>query len=218
MGYFPESQEIFQLLREGLLIVDSNGIIKFINTRAKELFKHGGLDLSPGDRVPPHPCFPHPLSAREQSAGLWQEKDLCLQYFIFSLYSETESWLVGIYEDVTEIEYLRKENQELNMIFNHSYDPIVVADGHANLLRVGPHYKRITDIDPAELLGKNMRELVKTGFVDQSVTLKVLEARQPQTVSQRLANGKEILLTGNPVFENKAILLGLYPMSGIWWS
>src|SRR5512145_3364331 len=48
-----------------------------------------------------------------------------------------------------------------------------------------------------------MRDLVREGFIDQSVTLRVLETGKRATLRQKLRSGKEILVTGNPIFDDR---------------
>ena len=50
-------------------------------------------------------------------------------------------------------------------------------------------------------VGRNMRDLVAEGYFDTSVTLEVLETRQMATKVQITWDGRHILTTGNPVFD-----------------
>ncbi|WP_366922234.1 sigma 54-interacting transcriptional regulator [Metallumcola ferriviriculae] len=96
---------------------------------------------------------------------------------------------------------LKEKVEEMDTVIENSYDSIVVADGDGTLVRVSSTYKRITGIDPGDLLGKNMKDLEKEDFVNESVSLRVLRNGKPETISQKLQNGKEIFITGNPIFD-----------------
>jgi transcriptional regulator with PAS, ATPase and Fis domain len=50
------------------------------------------------------------------------------------------------------------------------------------------------------LIGKNMRELVAEGVFDYSATLKVLHKRGQATMLQYIQSGKQVLVTGTPIF------------------
>jgi PAS domain S-box-containing protein len=88
----------------------------------------------------------------------------------------------------------------LMSIFQSSYDGIYVSDRNGVGIMVNQAYSRITGVKSQELLGKTMEAVVKEGLVSESVTIKVLEERTPQTIIQ-MVRGKELLVTGNPVFD-----------------
>ena len=46
-----------------------------------------------------------------------------------------------------------------------------------------------------------MRELVKEGLINQSVTLEVLKTKKKVNILQKTSHGKELFLTGNPIFD-----------------
>lgn len=97
----------------------------------------------------------------------------------------------------------------LEAIIENIYDGLYITDGNADTLMVSGAYERITGIRRGELIGRNMRELVARGVIDRSVSLEVIEKKQPVTMVQELRGGKKILVTGNPVFdkEGRDILL-----------
>ncbi len=122
--------------------------------------------------------------------------------------------LVGafaILRDMTEYEYMSSElerikiiSQELNAIFDSSYDGIYVTDGKSRTLRINKAYERITGIKSHEVVGKTMKELVKSGLYDESATLQVLHKKQPVTIVQHISKtSKTIVVTGNPIFDDK---------------
>lgn len=114
--------------------------------------------------------------------------------------------VISIFQDVSEYEKIvsqlqnyQKLHKELEAIFESSYDGIYVTDGDANTLRVNKSYERMTGLSRADLLGKNMRSLVKDHIFDHSVTLEVLQKKQPITIMQRVQGGKQVIVTGTPV-------------------
>jgi transcriptional regulator with PAS, ATPase and Fis domain len=58
-------------------------------------------------------------------------------------------------------------------------------------------------VNSSEFIGKNMLELEKEGRISESVTLKVLKSRKTETISLGTRTGKEVLATGNPIFNDK---------------
>jgi len=91
---------------------------------------------------------------------------------------------------------------ELNAIFESSYDGLYLTDYKGNTLRVNSAYQRITGLPLEQLVGRNIKDIVKQGLISESITFKVLEQRKVITMKQTISTGKEILCTGNPIFNN----------------
>ena len=64
---------------------------------------------------------------------------------------------------LTDLEIFRSLANQLEAIFESSYDGIYVTDGKAKTLRVNKAYERISGIDRNNLLGVYMQELVEAG-------------------------------------------------------
>jgi PAS domain S-box-containing protein len=121
--------------------------------------------------------------------------------------------LISIFQDiseyenmVTELETYKKINKELTAIFESSYDGLYITDGKANTLRVNKAYERISGLQADDLIGRNMHELVKEGFFNQSATLEVLKVKEPVTLMQEISNQsgkKKVIVTGNPIFDEE---------------
>lgn len=89
--------------------------------------------------------------------------------------------------------------REMRAVIDSSFDGIFITDGAGVTLLVNRAYERITGIRAAEVLGRNMRDLVDDGFYNESVTLRVLKSRTSETIIQKVKTGKTIVVTGNPV-------------------
>lgn len=90
----------------------------------------------------------------------------------------------------------------INDILNSSYDGIYITDGEANTIMVNKAYERITGIKIEELIGRNMNDLVKEGYISKSATLLVLRDGKTNTIEQNFKTGKKALVTATPVFNN----------------
>ncbi|MBP2656613.1 MAG: norR 3 [Firmicutes bacterium] len=95
---------------------------------------------------------------------------------------------------------------ELRAIIESSYDGIFVTDGKGIVLHVNEAYERITGLTTSDILGKNMRNLVASGYYDESVTLLVVEKRERITINQTVKGNCKILVTGNPIFDEQGNL------------
>lgn len=91
-------------------------------------------------------------------------------------------------------------SREMELLLESLYDGIYIADHRGVGIFVNNAYERITGISREKLLGKTMKQVVEEGIVSDSATLKVLERAKPVTIRQRVETGKELLVTGNPVF------------------
>jgi PAS domain S-box-containing protein len=106
----------------------------------------------------------------------------------------------------TELSSVKELFKELAAIINSSYDGMFIADGKGVVLRVNSAYERISGIRASEILGRNLKDLVAAGYYDQSVTLLVIEKREIVTINQTVKNNNKILVTGNPIFDEKGNL------------
>mgnify|MGYP001194512713 FL=1 len=112
------------------------------------------------------------------------------------------------YENISE--YLQKYKiltGQLEAIIESSYDAIFVTDSEGVGIRANAAYERITGIHPSEFLGRNMRELEVAGDISESVTTKVMKSKKTETIRQIYRSGREVLATGNPIFNDKGELI-----------
>ena len=116
---------------------------------------------------------------------------------------------ISVFQDISELEEVSKElnyvknlNKELDAIIESVSDGIYITDGNGDTLRINSSYEKITGIKSEEVLGKNMRELVKKGVFSESVTFKVLEKKAPVSVMHEIKTGQSVLSTGHPVFND----------------
>lgn len=118
-----------------------------------------------------------------------------------------------ILNDMTKeelIEYIEKEqNREIKSVYKlieKISEGIYITDGNANTIFVNEAYEYISGTNRDLFLGKNMHEVVKEGLIDKSATLDVIKYKKEITMNQVLNNGKSVLITGTPIYnENKKI-------------
>ena len=97
---------------------------------------------------------------------------------------------------------LEQKNADLELAINSSYDALhlIDADGHTILINdaCGIHEGLYRD----QIEGKTIWQLLDEGFLSESVTLKVLDQKKTVTMIQRVKNGKDMLVTGTPIFDD----------------
>jgi len=96
-----------------------------------------------------------------------------------------------------------KIQEQLDAIIDSSYDGLWICDREGKVIRINRASEKINDIKAHEVVGRKMEELVSEGMIDRSVTLEVLKSRTPVTMIQRLRSGKQILVTGTPIFDQQ---------------
>jgi PAS domain S-box-containing protein len=94
--------------------------------------------------------------------------------------------------------------EQLSAIIDSSYDGLWICDGEGKVVRINKASEEINGIKAEQVINKRMEDLVAEGLIDRSVTLEVLKARATVTMIQQLRNGKQVLVTGNPVFDSNA--------------
>ena len=114
---------------------------------------------------------------------------------------------IGIFQDISQqvllshdLKLVKEANKELDRIIEACWEGIYISDGEGVGLRVNNSYERITGVVARELIGKHMAQVVAQGIVSDSVTIRVLEKKEPVTITQQVKGGKIVLVTGNPIF------------------
>jgi PAS domain S-box-containing protein len=120
---------------------------------------------------------------------------------------------VSVFQDISVLEEISHEldvvkglNRELEAIIHSSYDGIWITDGEGLALDINEAYERITGILAKEVIGRKMQDLVDEGYFDQSVTLLVMKKLKSVTINQTIRGKKQILVTGNPIFDENGKL------------
>jgi PAS domain S-box-containing protein len=90
----------------------------------------------------------------------------------------------------------------LETIFTRSADGLLICDGQGRILKMNRAAERLNGIRAAEVLGKDVRTLVKEGQINRSATQEVLETRRQVSLIQTTPrSGYSLLVTGTPVFD-----------------
>ncbi len=99
----------------------------------------------------------------------------------------------------------------LETIFTRSADGLLICDGQGRILKMNRAAERLNGIRADEVLGKDVRTLVKEGQINRSATQEVLETRRQVSLVQTTPrSGYSLLVTGTPV-------LKMPERSPMWW-
>ena len=84
---------------------------------------------------------------------------------------------VAVLQDISDLEAIATElkasqelNKELDAIIDSVYEGLYITDGKGYTTRINKSYTRITGIEPNEVIGWHMQDLVEKGYYSQSVT------------------------------------------------
>jgi PAS domain S-box-containing protein len=206
---------VFDAVGRGLLVTDLGGRIVLANQLARDL-----LELSPGSRL--ETLQPLLWSKTEPIlAGRLDRSQLPLQLqgrehlaMISPLRQEQE--LVGAVCIVLEAGQLENMAQQLtslttltrerDAIIDSSSDGLFVCDAEANVLRMNPASERIHQVAAAEIVGRNMRQLIEQGFIDRSAALEASRSLKPVTLLQT-KHGRRLMSIATPVFDDSGSLV-----------
>lgn len=100
---------------------------------------------------------------------------------------------------ITPKKYCSKE--DLKKVILNSYDAIFVINKAGDVILCNPATAKLLDVEPEELLGKNVRDFLKQGIYDRSIALEALEARSLVTGMLKNRHGRRIMATGTPTFD-----------------
>ena len=108
-----------------------------------------------------------------------------------------------------EVKKNQKISQELDVVIDSIYDPILITDGNGYVLRANKSYQALTGITEAEIKEKHVRQLVEQCFTAKSVVEKVIETKKPETMMQGDKSGKELLNSAVPILDDKDNIISI---------
>ncbi|MBS4024564.1 MAG: sigma 54-interacting transcriptional regulator [Clostridia bacterium] len=119
--------------------------------------------------------------------------------------------VVAVFQDITELEQVSSEletvkrlNMELDTIINSSYDGLMITDENGTGIKINNALSRVTGLKEKHFVGKSIEDLYKSGvFHSQAITVRALKEGRRVTGIQKVNTGKEVLVTGNPVFDSE---------------
>ncbi len=104
-------------------------------------------------------------------------------------------------ELIYEVQRLQSTNEELEKIFDASFDEVFVTDGSGITLRVNEAVERLYGLRKDELIGKSVFELERRRIYYPSVVARVLKEKKRLTIIQTTRDGRRLIATANPVFD-----------------
>lgn len=89
----------------------------------------------------------------------------------------------------------------LNTIFDRSEDGLMICDAQGRILKMNPAAERLNGIKASEVVGRDVKTLVREGQINRSATQEVLETlRRVSLIQTTPRSGATLLVSGTPVF------------------
>lgn len=213
---------VFDSSKNGILVIDAQGVIIFYNKAAKIIFRDSFAENMVGEHISKVRPGAWPDLKNILKTGRPQHKkkislsDTTIIANRSPIKKNGETiGVISVFQDISEYETIISELQgyqrlhkELEAIFESSYDGLYITDGSAKTIRINSSYERITGLSKKNLIGRDMYSLVDEKVFDYSVTLEVLKNRKGVTILQKVMDNKQLVVTGTPVFdENNEIFL-----------
>ncbi|WLR49075.1 sigma 54-interacting transcriptional regulator [Halobacillus litoralis] len=99
------------------------------------------------------------------------------------------------------------ESPIFNDIINSLHDGVFITNGEGITVMVNQSYERITDLRSDQLIGYHMNDIIKAEYISKSASLQVIKEKRPVTLMQKISNGRNIIVSGTPIFsKNQEIL------------
>ncbi len=209
--------EILDSMHNGVIVINREGLIVVVNQAAAEMMNYP-KQKALGIRI--DIAMPNTKLLNVMETGLveYNQRMEIANRVIISNRGPIKKGnviigAVAVFQDISDFEALSDQldtvktiNKELDAIIESLDDGIVVSNNKGFILRVNHAYQQMTGISSQEYVGKHVRELVKEGYIRRSVTEMVVERNSKVTILD-IRNNKELLLSGNPVYDEDGELV-----------
>lgn len=96
--------------------------------------------------------------------------------------------------------------REIDLILDAIQEDLLITDEEGVVVKVSPTFENVYGIKEEEALGMTVFEMEKQGYFKPSIVAIALKKRERVTMQQKNNQGRDILVTATPVFnENKVI-------------
>lgn len=209
-----ELKAVLQSIYNGVIVVNSEGIITLFNHAAERIIGVEAKDAvgKPIKKIIPQTGLMETLrTGKYEYSRKVKLNDVVVVTNRMPIIKNGQTLgAVAVFQDIsdleavfTELEASQRLNKELQDIIDAVHDGIYVTDGQGITTRINKSFTRMTGIKEEEVIGRHMQELKDEGYCSESVTLLVLKRKQPVSIMQTIKGGKRLLITGTPIFDDE---------------
>ncbi len=211
----PQIQTLLDATGRIILTIDCDGIVALVSQLARE-----HLRIMPG--IPLESEYPgFWIQVNKVLDGTFAKSEIPLQlgnreYLVGVNPLIEEGKIKGavcILVDSTQLDTMTRRlpsfntlSRELDTIIDSSSDGLFVCDANANVIRMNPASEKIHQLPASELIGRNMRELIASGFIDRSAALEA-SIKKVRVSQLQNKNGHKLISIGTPVFDDNNELI-----------
>ncbi len=94
-------------------------------------------------------------------------------------------------------------------VLENTYDGIYITDKNSVTVYVNKAYENLTGHKRSEYVGKHMDDLIQSGLMKVHITGNVIATGKSITVREELVSGKNVLITGSPIFDDKKEIIAV---------
>lgn len=141
-------------------------------------------------------------TCREKAIAVYQgiaEVEMCIPYLL----AQKSDCCVRLSQAFDTVNSL---NDELNGIFESSYDGMVVCDASGKIIKANSAWKNMVDVKE---IPETAEELEKNGMVCPSAALLALKEKRRVTFLQECKNQRKFIATGNPIYDKNNNIVGV---------
>jgi PAS domain S-box-containing protein len=208
-------QNIVEQARNGIVVIDRSGEIlvfnkvarQIVEKRADQVYGKHMKDVLPDAWQDMQPIFTGGQTQIGRKVSVGSNVIIANRTPIF--FEDKVVGILSVFQDIADYEKIVSEmetykhlHEELDVIINSSYDGLWISDAQGRVVRVNRASEKMSGIKEADVLGRSMSELVSEGLFDKSATLEVLRNKTAVTLIQTLQDGRQVLVTGNPVLDS----------------
>ncbi|HYE82081.1 MAG TPA: sigma 54-interacting transcriptional regulator [Clostridia bacterium] len=141
-------------------------------------------------------------TCRGKATAVYQgiaEVEMCIPYLL-SQKSECYVKLSEAFDTVNSL------NEELNAIFESSYDGMVVCDASGRIIKANSSWKKMVGV---EEIPETAEELERDGIICPSAAILALKEKRRVTFLQECKSQRKFIATGNPIYDEKGEIIGV---------
>lgn len=207
---------IFDAIFEGVVVTDTKGIVRLINTTAQQLYH--GME-APTEGLPLIDANPHDwletrrvLASGQMQLGrklILAEAELLVNRLPILYHNEIVGVITtmqdfGMFDDIVkQLPKYRSLHDEMETILEQLDDAFIAVDAQGCVLRVNTAYERLTALARGALLGRNIAQLTRDPANIASILQTVLEQQRRFVNHIHHHDGSNFIITASPAFNDR---------------
>lgn len=211
--------KLFNNIRFGVIQVNVNGELIYVNKVAEELFNMSADCLKQKKilNIIPNSNIIAKIKSKQPKISLNKSVDHLLMIEISYGDIDFGSILIANQKDYFHLEQfykdLKKSKHDLESLMELSGELVTITDGEGRVLRVSAQCEKMMGVKENEFVGKTVYELEREGILNFSSTAIVLKTKKMCKVTQVTKPGKRLFVRGYPIFNSRGKLVKVINIS-----